>query len=73
MKAVEGASFFSVDVLSLTALFAIGLSAFAAFNTAKPVVKDKALNFTNLVMVLLLGMNGIALVTDLFPFLFLWK
>ena len=66
MKAVEGASFFSVDVLSLTALFAIGLSAFAAFNTAKPAVKDKALNFTNLVMVLLLGMNGIALVTDLF-------
>ncbi|MCR4962693.1 MAG: NADH-quinone oxidoreductase subunit L [Firmicutes bacterium] len=61
-----GASRFSVDFFSLLVLFCIGMVITAGFLTAGKTLGDKKFNFTNLAMILLLGMNGIALVTDLF-------
>jgi proton-translocating NADH-quinone oxidoreductase chain N len=60
------ASYFSADIFSLIVLFSIGLVIFSAFFSAKNMAKGLRFNFLNLTMVLLLGMNGIALVTDLF-------
>ncbi|MEG1538181.1 MAG: proton-conducting transporter membrane subunit, partial [Clostridiales bacterium] len=57
---------FSVDNLSLVVLFSIGMVVTAGFLVANKTIGLKAVNFTNLVMVITLGMNGIALVTDLF-------
>lgn len=59
-------AFFSVDTLSLVVMFAIGMVALVAALTAKKMNQDKALNFTNLLMVLIMGMNGLAMVMDLF-------
>ena len=66
MNINESASYFSVDIFSLVVLISIGLVTFIAFMTAKTVIKDKAYYFLTLGMVLVLGMNGIAMVTDLF-------
>src|SRR5690606_6616168 len=44
----------------------IGLVMFSAFFSAKNLEQDLRYNFLNLAMVLMLGMNGMALVTDLF-------
>ncbi|MEG1997184.1 MAG: proton-conducting transporter membrane subunit, partial [Clostridiales bacterium] len=54
------------DNLSLVVLFSIGMVVTAGFLVANKTIGLKAVNFTNLVMVITLGMNGIALVTDLF-------
>jgi len=56
----------SIDFFSIVVLFCIGMVSFISFLTAKQTVGDKKLNFTNLLMVIMLGMNGIAVVTDLF-------
>ena len=61
-----GASRFSVDFFSLLALFCIGMVVTVGFLTAGKTIGNKRFNFTNLAMIILLGMNGIALVTDLF-------
>ena len=66
IQANDGAAYFSADVFSLIALFCIGMVTFAAFYTAKTMIGKKAFQFTNLMMVMILGMNGLALVTDLF-------
>lgn len=66
MTASADAAYFSLDVLSLVALVCIGMVAVAAFITARTTIRDKAFNFTNVLLLLMLGMNGIALVTDLF-------
>jgi len=66
MNINENVSYFSADVFSLIALFCVGMVAFSAFLTARTTINGRAFNFTNLVMVLILGMNGVALVTDLF-------
>lgn len=60
------ASYFSADIFSLIVLFSIGLVMFSAFFSAKNLEQDLRYNFLNLAMVLMLGMNGMALVTDLF-------
>ncbi len=60
------AAYFSADIFSVVALFSVGVVTFASFFTARTMIKDKAFNFANVMMLLVLGMNGIALVTDLF-------
>jgi len=62
----DNAAYFSADVFSLIVLISIGLVTFISFLTARTNLKDRSFNFLNLVMVMMLGMNGIALVTDLF-------
>ena len=66
MNANLSASFFTVDFFSIVVLFSIGMVAFISAMVAKRGVNGKELNFTNLLMVILLGMNGIAMVGDLF-------
>ena len=66
MSASANSSYFSVDLFSLTVLFSIGMVMFAAFFTGRSLLKEKSFQFTNLGMVLMLGMNGIALVNDIF-------
>lgn len=66
MSVNENAAYFSADVFSIVALFCVGMVTFASFYTAQTMIKDKAFNFANVMMILVLGMNGIALVTDLF-------
>ncbi len=65
-KLYEGASYFSPDAFSFVALFCIGMVALASFLTANAMIKDKRFNYCNVMMVLLLGMNGLSLVYDLF-------
>lgn len=62
----EGAAFFSLDFFSLIVLFSIGMVALAAAITAKGHIGGKELNFSSVLMTLMLGMNGISLVRDLF-------
>lgn len=66
MNASPDAAYFSVDAFSLIALFCIGMVTMAAFLTARSMVEEKMFNYTNVMFVLVLGMTGIALVTDLF-------
>lgn len=66
MNSSVDAARFSVDNFSLVVLFCIGLVIFAGFLTAGKSIGEKALNFSNLTMIIVLGMNGIAMVTDLF-------
>ncbi len=66
MNATLGAAKLSVDLFSLVVLFCIGMVSLASLLTAKKTIGEKTLNYTNLLMVIMLGMNGIAVVTDLF-------
>ena len=66
MHVADDAAYFSVDFLSAVCVFCIGMVGAVSFAAAGSTVRDKILNYTNMMMVLLLGMNGIALVTDLF-------
>jgi len=66
MNALPNAARFSVDTLSLVVLFSIGLVALVSLLSARQTIGDKALNFSNLLLVIMLGMNGIAMVNDLF-------
>lgn len=66
MKVSDFASHLSVDFFSVTVLFIIGMVSFISVMVAKNTINDKRLNYTNLLMVIMLGMNGIALVTDIF-------
>ena len=66
MTASENAAYLSGDMFSLVALFCVGMVIAVSFLTAKSMVRDKHFMFTNMLLILMLGMNGIALVTDLF-------
>ena len=56
----------SIDNLSAVVLFAIGLMAFVSLIVAKSTVKESIFNFSNMIMLIMLGMNGLVLVRDLF-------
>lgn len=56
----------SVDTLSAVVLFTIGLIAFVALIVAKSTVKGSMFNFANMILLVMLGMNGLAMATDLF-------
>ena len=65
----EKAGFFSLDLLSCVMLVCISLSVLCAALSAKDVLKEEKIkSYVNLNLVLLLAMNGIALVNDLFSF-----
>ena len=66
MNALPGAARFYVDMFSLTVLATSGLIAFIALLTASAGMKNKGLHFSNLLMVIMLGMNGLVMVRDLF-------
>lgn len=66
------ASFFafelSIDALSRLLLLSIGIVVLASLTVAQYVIKDQTqrFNFTNLILIVLIGMNATAIVTDLF-------
>lgn len=62
----EGAAYFSPDTFSFLALLCIGIVSLVAFLTALSTLPKKRFHFCNVMLVLLLGMNGLALVCDLF-------
>ncbi len=66
MTANSGAARFSVDNFSLLVLFCIGMVTSAGFLVGGKTLGDKKFNFANLTLLIILGMNGIALVTDMF-------
>ena len=66
MTASDGAAYLRVDAFSLIALFCIGLVFTAAFMLRWFESERNAFNFTNMALLLMLGLNGTALVTDLF-------
>ena len=60
------ASRFSIDYFTVTVLFIIGMVSMISVLVAKGTINEKSLNYTNLLMVIIMGMNGLVLVTDLF-------
>lgn len=58
----------SVDNLSLIMLMSIAIVAFTAFIVAGATMEDedKLFNLSNLIIIALMGMNGVVMVTDLF-------
>ena len=60
------AAYFSVDMFSLVALFCVGMVAFVSFLTSRSMIHGKTFAFSNVMLILMMGMNGIALATDLF-------
>jgi len=61
-----GAEKFSVTSLSLVLLFCIGFVSLVSVLIANQTVKKKRISYVNLLMTLILGMNGMVMVTDLF-------
>lgn len=61
-----GAARFSMDSLSLVMLFCIGFTSFVSVLIANQTIGKKRISYVNLLMTLMLGMNGMVLVTDLF-------
>ncbi len=57
---------FSLNTFSLIILFCIGLVSLASILVANRTVVKKRTAFVNLLMTLILGMNGMVMVTDLF-------
>jgi multicomponent Na+:H+ antiporter subunit D len=57
---------FSLNSFALVLLFCIGLVSFVSVLIANQTVKKRKSAFSTLLMTLLLGMNGMAVVTDLF-------
>ena len=62
----EGAGYFAVNFLSLVFLFCIGFVLLIAVLVAKETIEQRKTAFVNLVLTLLLGMNGMVMVRDLF-------
>ena len=58
----------SADIISSTMLLCIGIVLFATMLAARYIIKDeeKMFNFTNLLLIGLMGMNGVALTADIF-------
>lgn len=63
---VSGAEFFSINTVSLIFLFCIGLVSFVSVMIAIRTIDTKKSSYVNLLMTLLIGMNGMVLVNDLF-------
>ncbi len=61
-----GTGYFELSVLKLFLLFVIGLVSFISVLIAKRTIDQNRSSYTNLLMILMLGMNGMLLVTDLF-------
>ncbi|NLL18452.1 MAG: NADH-quinone oxidoreductase subunit L [Clostridia bacterium] len=57
---------FGVNTFSLVILFCIGLVSLASILVANRTVDKKRAGYVNLLMMLMLGMNGMVMVTDLF-------
>jgi proton-translocating NADH-quinone oxidoreductase chain N len=57
---------FSISPLNLTILFCVGMVSFIAVLVANQTVGKKKSAFVTLMMTLMLGMNGMVIVTDLF-------
>lgn len=66
MTLSDSAAYLRVDSFSLVALFCVGLAVTAAFSLRWFDSEGNAFNFTNMTLLLMLGLNGAALVTDLF-------
>ena len=64
--AAKGLGYFHVDLVTLFLLACVGLVSLIANLTAFTTIDDHRSSFTNLLMVMLLGMNGMLLVRDLF-------
>ena len=64
--AKAGSERFEVTSLSLVILFCIGFVSFVSVLVANETVKTKKGAFVSLLMTLMLGMNGMVIVTDLF-------
>lgn len=61
-----GAVCFRADLVSLFLLFCVGLVTLASTLTALTTIDDHRCSYTNLLMTIVLGMNGMLLVGDLF-------
>ncbi|MBQ3864591.1 MAG: hypothetical protein II781_02000 [Clostridia bacterium] len=61
-----GAAYFSLDYRRLFFLLIIGLVAFISVLIARHTIDTNRSSYCNLLLILLLGMNGMILVTDLF-------
>lgn len=66
MNLLANSARFSVDMLSLLVLFSIGMVSAISLLTAWRTIGDKALYFTNLLLIIMIGMNGLSMVSDLF-------
>jgi multicomponent Na+:H+ antiporter subunit D len=66
MNALPGAAHFTVDAFSLLTLFCIGLVSLISLLTAWQTVDGLELNFGNLLMTLVLGLNGLVIANDFF-------
>ncbi|MDO4581036.1 MAG: proton-conducting transporter membrane subunit [Bacillota bacterium] len=66
MSVSDSAAYLSLDAFSLVAIFCVGLVSLVSLITAQSTMGEKKLNFTNVLMMLMLGMNGIAMAADLF-------
>ncbi len=56
----------SIDNLSAMILFTIGLMAFVSLIVAKSTLKESIFNYANMILLIMLGMNGLVMVRDLF-------
>lgn len=56
----------SVDLLSAIVLFLIGLIGFVTLVVANTAVKKGLFNFANVLLLIMIGMNGVVMATDLF-------
>lgn len=61
-----GSERFAVTSLSLVILFCIGFVSLVSVLIANQTIKKKKISYVNLLMTLVLGMNGMVIVTDLF-------
>lgn len=57
---------FSIDVYSAIVLFTIGLISFVTLLVRKYSSEEKIINFSNLLLIIMIGINGVAMVTDIF-------
>lgn len=62
----EGLGYFRVDLITLFLLACVGLVTLTSTLTAFTSIDDHRSSFTNLLMVMMLGMNGMLVVRDLF-------
>lgn len=62
----KGLGYFRVDLVTLFLLACVGMVTLASTLTAFTTIDDHRSSFTNLLMVMMLGMNGMLIVHDLF-------
>jgi len=65
-KSTSDSGYFSVGPVALVFLFCIGMVTFVSVMIAIRTVDTKKISYVNLLMTLLIGMNGMVLVNDLF-------